>query len=166
MGDLLHQFGINGKLLLAQIINFAILVFVLRKFAWGPIVRVLAERRNRIRAAELGAASLVEKNEALEQELAAKRAEAAAEGATMIARAKLRAEEEARGVTAAAQTQAAQIVQKGELQVAKEREGLHAEVRDRVIELTIAATGKLLGEEVSPARAAAAVDDSITALRA
>ena len=164
MGDLLHQFGINGQLLLAQVVNFALLVLVLRAFVWKPVLRVLHERRERIQAAELGAATLSERNRAAEEELSAKRAEAGAEASRIIAKAKQRAEEEAAGVRAAATAEAAQIRAAAELALAKEREAMHAEVRSRVIGLTVAATSKLLAEEVSPERAAQAVDASLADL--
>lgn len=48
MSELLHELGIDWKLLAAQIVNFAVLAFVLRRFAYRPLIRVLAERKERI----------------------------------------------------------------------------------------------------------------------
>lgn len=48
MSDLIHQFGINWKLLIAQAINFFILLFLLKKFAYGPILKILRKRREEI----------------------------------------------------------------------------------------------------------------------
>lgn len=48
MQELLHHFGIDWKLLTAQAVNFAILVFVLTKFAYRPILRMLSARRREI----------------------------------------------------------------------------------------------------------------------
>ncbi|MBI2474750.1 MAG: F0F1 ATP synthase subunit B [Candidatus Taylorbacteria bacterium] len=47
MGDLFSQLGIDWKLLLAQIINFAILAAVLTKFLYKPIIKTLNDRKNR-----------------------------------------------------------------------------------------------------------------------
>ena len=46
--ELLGNLGINGKLFMAQLINFAILFFILRKFAYQPILKVLDERKDKI----------------------------------------------------------------------------------------------------------------------
>lgn len=46
--ELLKNFGVDWKLLLAQFINFAILFVVLRKFAYKPIVEMLRKRRQDI----------------------------------------------------------------------------------------------------------------------
>ena len=41
MQDLLKQFGIEPTLLIAQIINFSILLFVLTKFLYKPILKAI-----------------------------------------------------------------------------------------------------------------------------
>ncbi len=43
--------GIDWKLLLAQLINFAILIGVLGYFVYTPILRLLDERRERVKKA-------------------------------------------------------------------------------------------------------------------
>ncbi len=48
MSDVLGQLGINGKLLLAQGVNFFILLIVLRVFVYSPLIRLLNERKKRI----------------------------------------------------------------------------------------------------------------------
>lgn len=48
MSELLHSLGIEWKVLIAQIINFAILLFILKKFAVAPIMRLLEKREERI----------------------------------------------------------------------------------------------------------------------
>lgn len=55
MSELIHQFGIEWKLLLAQIVNFFILLIVLKKFAYGPILQILKERKKRIEEGLLAA---------------------------------------------------------------------------------------------------------------
>lgn len=48
MSELIHQFGIDWKLLLAQAINFGALFFILYRFAYHPVLAVLRERRKKI----------------------------------------------------------------------------------------------------------------------
>lgn len=55
MSELLHQFGVNWKLLFAQAINFFILLIVLKKFAYGPILQILKERKKKIEEGLLAA---------------------------------------------------------------------------------------------------------------
>src|SRR3972149_6324796 len=59
MEPLLSAFGVNWKLLLAQGINFALLLAILSYFLYKPVLRMIDERREKIaegvRAEEKGA---------------------------------------------------------------------------------------------------------------
>ncbi|MEK7617262.1 MAG: F0F1 ATP synthase subunit B [Patescibacteria group bacterium] len=46
--NFLSDFGVQPILLAAQVVNFFILFFILKKFLYGPILKVLAERRKKI----------------------------------------------------------------------------------------------------------------------
>lgn len=49
MSELIRQFGIDWRLLLAQAVNFGALFFILYRFAYRPILAMLEERRQGIR---------------------------------------------------------------------------------------------------------------------
>lgn len=46
--EILNQFGINPLLLVAQVVNFVVLLFILKRFLYKPILKVLEERKKRI----------------------------------------------------------------------------------------------------------------------
>lgn len=48
MGELLHNFGVDWRLLLAQAVNFFVLLVVLWKFAYTPILGIFRKRREDI----------------------------------------------------------------------------------------------------------------------
>ncbi len=43
-----EQFGVTWELLLSQCIAFLVLAFALKKFAYGPVLQVLEDRKQRI----------------------------------------------------------------------------------------------------------------------
>ena len=47
--ELLDKLGIDWRLLIAQIINFGVLLFILHRFLYKPILRVLEKRRKEIK---------------------------------------------------------------------------------------------------------------------
>ncbi len=47
--DILNLFGLEGKLFIAKIINFAILLFILKKFLYEPIAKMMEERKAKIK---------------------------------------------------------------------------------------------------------------------
>lgn len=48
MQDFIQKLGIDWKLLASQIFNFLLVVLILRKFAYGPILKMLKSRREKI----------------------------------------------------------------------------------------------------------------------
>ncbi len=48
MDGLISTFHISWKLLIAQVINFAVVFFVLQRFAFRPLSRILSERKKEI----------------------------------------------------------------------------------------------------------------------
>ena len=48
MEEILHNFGVDWKLLLAQVFNFFVLFFILRKFVYKPILTILRKRQHEI----------------------------------------------------------------------------------------------------------------------
>lgn len=48
MRELIRNFGIDWKLLLAQAVNFFILLFILQRFAYKPILGILRKRKQEI----------------------------------------------------------------------------------------------------------------------
>src|SRR5207302_3514240 len=53
--DVADTFGWNPWLFLSQVISFAIVAFLLRRFAYKPILAVLEERRRKIEEGQLNA---------------------------------------------------------------------------------------------------------------
>ncbi|MEK7498961.1 MAG: F0F1 ATP synthase subunit B [Patescibacteria group bacterium] len=48
MQEFITHFGIDWKLLLAQVVNFSILLFVLKAFVYKPVLEVLKKRKQKI----------------------------------------------------------------------------------------------------------------------
>lgn len=46
--DFLKDFGVDLRLLAAQVVNFLLLLFILRKLLYGPLLKVLEERKQKI----------------------------------------------------------------------------------------------------------------------
>src|SRR3989344_7190785 len=61
--EFLKDFGVNPILLLAQIVNFTILLLLLKKFFYKPILKVLEERKHKIETAVLQAEEIQKKLE-------------------------------------------------------------------------------------------------------
>jgi F-type H+-transporting ATPase subunit b len=140
--------GINLPVLLAQLVNFAFLLIILRLFVYKPILKMLDERRERIReglsAADRGREQAIEaERQAQEQIEAARR-----EGQTIIQNAQQiaqRLQEEGRQ-QALQQSEAMLERARGEIQL--ERDNAITELRKEFADLTITAAEKVIGQSL------------------
>lgn len=66
--DALAQLGIDWKLLLAQVVNFGILLFILKRFAYQPMLRLMDERSAKIEQGLKDAEEAAKKLRSVEEE--------------------------------------------------------------------------------------------------
>jgi F-type H+-transporting ATPase subunit b len=147
----MEQLGIEPKLLLAQIVNFLIIFFVLSKLLYKPILGMLEKRKKEIAAG----LELTEKLRIEEEKMNARK-EKASEEARKEARAiveagKKEAEAQAKEIVAAAHGAAAGIIAKGKEDVAELQKGMEKDVRRAAIDIAEAMTKQLLTQVLSPA---------------
>lgn len=103
MGELFAAFGIDVKLLIVQTVNFGLLLLVLWKFLYTPVVKMLDQRRGLI-------SESVKKAEAADRRLA----EADLEGKTLVADAGKEAEVLVAAGRSRAESRSAEILKKTE----------------------------------------------------
>jgi F-type H+-transporting ATPase subunit b len=143
--------GVNIPVLIAQLINFVALLIILKLFVYKPVLRMLDERRERIReglsAAERGREQAAEANlEAQAQIEAARR-----EGQGIVAQSQqvaARLQEEAR---VQAQQQQEAMLERARAEIQQERDGAISELRREFADLTIAAAEKVIGQSLDRA---------------
>ena len=144
----MHTFGVDWPHFIAQCISFIIVVICLQKFAYKPILAVLAERRKRIQEG-------LENAEKVKQELANAQAKAqemlqktGQEAAKMIETARAAAakvqEQETQKAIATAQAIVDKARQATEAEHARMLADLRREVGRLVVEATTKVTGKVL----------------------
>ena len=80
----LETFGVNWPFFIAQLINFVLVLFVLKKFAFGHIQGILVERRQRIAEGEAKMEEIQKKLDESEQEKAALLEKANADAKRMV----------------------------------------------------------------------------------
>ena len=103
MSELFATFGLDWKLLLIQALNFGILLAVLWKFLYTPVLKMIDERRGKI-------AEGVVKAEAADRRLS----DAHDEGKGLVASASLEAESLVASARSRAESQAAEIAAKAQ----------------------------------------------------
>ncbi len=141
-----EQFGFNTSLFFSQVISFCIVAFLLQRFAYKPILKVLAERRERI-------ASGLANADKIKAELT--RTEAAR--LEVLSQANTQANkliEEARAAAARVQEQetqkaiaaAEQIISKAREAAVADHARMMSELKREIGRLVVETTGKVTGK--------------------
>jgi F-type H+-transporting ATPase subunit b len=149
--DTAETFGWNPWLFLSQVISFAIVAFLLRRFAYKPILGVLEERRQRIAEGLLNAEKIKKQLDEAEKRYAEILAKANAEAQKMIDEARESSAHLAERKQAEAIAAAEQIIAKAREAAALEHErtmeSLKRELGRLVVDTTAKVTGKILTPE-------------------
>jgi len=130
-------------------IGFLIVVFVLKKYAWGPVMDMVEERRDKIandfREIELQKQDLRQQEEAYQQKLKEidadrrhKLLEGVNEGQKLANELKVNAQAEAKEIITKAKEEPAREVAKAKVQLKKD-----------MVEITMSAAEKILAEKLS-----------------
>ena len=162
--ELLSKLGIDWKLLLAQIINFVILLFVLRKFLYKPVIKMLEDREKKIETS-LKQVETIEKNLfASEAEKAKIISESRNEAGKIIVEAKEMSEKLREELSNTAKLEAVAILEEGKKLLAQDREKMFKELKNEVAGIVKSAAEKLLQEKLDSETDKKMIDNSLKGL--
>ncbi|MGM9561264.1 MAG: F0F1 ATP synthase subunit B [Phascolarctobacterium sp.] len=140
--------NINATLI-AQILNFLVLVFVLAKFVYKPVLGIMEERKNKI-ASDLETAEKAKNDaEAVKAEYAAKLADARQEAQAIIENARKTAQAAHDKIMADTKVEQEQYVAAQKEIIATEKKKAMDEVRAQVISLSMIAAGKIVEQKLN-----------------
>ena len=149
--ELLLKLGVDWKLLIAQIVNFTILVSVLTYFVYRPLLNLLDARRARIAKAMEDAARIEEQNRELEQFRTEQLKKIDQEVGALLERGKRQGETMRDEILASAKREADAILAKGERQLEEERTRVFQEIQASLASMIVRMTEKILTREFSAA---------------
>jgi F-type H+-transporting ATPase subunit b len=143
-----EKLGINWGLLIAQIFNVVLLVWLLTRFLYRPVLNMLNERTRRIqeslRETEQVKEQLARANQDYDQKLAQARQEAAA----ILAQAQERAKLQEAEIIAQARQEADRIRSDAREQALQERDQLMRDLKNQMADLVTITASRVLGEEL------------------
>src|SRR5205814_4168859 len=143
-------FGWNWKLFLSQVISFCIVAFLLRRFAYKPILAVLEDRRRKVEEGQLNAEKIrkqLAEAEKRYQEIVAK---ANADAQRMIDEARESSSHLAERKQQEAITAAEQILAKAKEAAALEHERQMQTLKRELGRLVVDTTAKVTGKVLTP----------------
>ncbi|MFZ7943247.1 MULTISPECIES: F0F1 ATP synthase subunit B [Bacillaceae] len=145
-----HQF-INTGDIIFQLIMFIVLMALLKKFAWGPLMGIMKERETHV-ANEIAAAenSRQEAKKLLEeQRTLLKEARTDAQG--LIESAKKQGDLQREEIISTARGEAERIKESAKLEIEQQKEKAVAAIREQVASLSVLIASKVIEKELSAA---------------
>jgi F-type H+-transporting ATPase subunit b len=146
---------------LVSIVNFLVLLYVLRRFMWGPITATLDRRAAKIREGIELTESARRDREQLRQEVEAQLALARREAAAIAERTTKAAEAAASDIRVQAKAEADRIREKGRVDAQQLHDQALAQLRSEVASMVVLAAGRILGREISADQHRALIERSL-----
>lgn len=142
----------NWPQLLTTILGFLLLVWIMRKFAWNPILDLLDQRREKIEQDFAAAERELSSAESLKSDFETKLSEIKVIERERVQEAVKRGEELAGGIVEKARGEVDQTRAKGLQDLELESRKARQQLRDDVVDLAIGAAEKLIGERLDEAK--------------
>ena len=156
---------INLGTLLFQIVNFFVLVGILAKFAYKPLLKVLEDRRNKIASDLDNAAQARQSAEQMKAEYEAQLSKARSEAQAIVDKAVKQAAKAGQAQLEAIRAQIAREKEVAQAEIANEREAAIRDMRNEVVTLSMAVAEKLLNKNMDSDMNAKLVADCIDQLQ-
>ena len=142
----MEQLGIDSRWFISQLVNFVVLLLILQRLLYKPMLNMLHQRQERIRES-MEQAELTKKEAARTEEAYKERIdESRREAQTIIAQAVQQAERVREERVALVEEEARQIIAKAKDDAQHERQRVVAELRSEVADLAVLAAGRVLGK--------------------
>ncbi|MDD4004809.1 MAG: F0F1 ATP synthase subunit B [Elusimicrobiaceae bacterium] len=129
------------------VVNFVILLFVLGRFAWKPILSALEARERHMRSERQGAENARAEAEKIRDELNARLSSMAEQEARRLAETEAAACRRKDVIMADAAEQARQLLDRAKLELEQEKTRLVSELRTEVSALALSAAEKLMRKQ-------------------
>ena len=144
--------GINLKLFIAQLINFAVILLVLWRWAYRPLLSIMHERQKTIQDSLDNAKKIETRLGQAEQEYQAKLREARKEAVVVMRQAEEEAAAHMSAMKQKTETEVAKLVQTAKAKITEEKDAAVRDVRAHAAGLITGAIEKVLGETMNAER--------------
>jgi len=143
---LMEKLGINPIGLLAQIINFAIIFWVLKKFLYGPVLKILNDRKTKIEKSIEDVKKIEERLVKVEEEVKKRLTQANDQAIVLIQETKSNNRKTEKQTLEIAEQQAKRIIQKADERIIAKEKQMMSKLEGNISDLAAKMVEKVLGD--------------------
>ena len=159
MGEMVDSLGISWQGLVVQLVNVLLLFFLLSKFAYKPIMRMLDERSKRIKEGLEKAEQAEKRASAIDVEAKKALDEARKEGQKLIAQAGEMAAKVREEAKEQAKKEAEALIERARGEIQLERDQAIAQLRKEFADITILAAERVIKQELDREKHRKVIDE-------
>jgi F-type H+-transporting ATPase subunit b len=150
ISEIFTNFGISWPKFIAQVILFLVVYWVLNKYAFGPVLKMLNERRRRIEEGQHNAERI--KKQLAEAELRYQEVlrKANEEATKLLEQARASSDALTQKQLQQAIKDAEGVIAKAQETIAQERNKMVDEVKKEMVDLVVKTTAKVVGKVITP----------------
>jgi F-type H+-transporting ATPase subunit b len=150
LGKVAEQFGVYWPNLIAQVVLFAIVYVVLKRFAFKPVIAMLEERRRRIEEGQINAENIKKQLAAAQAKYEEILGKANADAQRLLEEVRTSGDRLADQKRQEAITAAEQITLKAQEAMAMERDHVMAQMKRELGRLVVDTTTRVTGKVLTP----------------
>ena len=159
MAEGLASLGINVSTLVAQVVNFSVLLLLLYLVAYKPLMRMFDERSRKVKESIEQTEQIKEQAAKADEETAKRIEEAGREGERIIKQATEAGEEVRAKAQQEAKEEARVLINEAQEEIKYERDEAVKELRKQVADLAIMAAGKVISRSMDKEEHLKVIDD-------
>ena len=152
----------DAQVMLYTVFVFLLLLAVLWRFAWGPLMKALEEREQRIARKISDAEEFRRASEERLKEYERRIATAKDEAAAIIAEGKRDAEKVHEEIMAAAGAESAKALERAKREIVLAKEAAVHDLREQMVGLTAELAGRVIKREVKPEDHRRLIEEAMT----
>jgi len=161
MGQALQDLGISGWNLIVQLIAFIVFVWLFWRYALGPIVRILDQRRERIEESVAAAQRMQQELQATAARNEETLAEARRQAQAIVGEARAAGEATLARAREEAAAQGEEYLARAQATLRQETEQARLQLRQEVADLAVNAAAKIVRKELDPAAQTRLIEETL-----
>ena len=165
MPEIFEKLGLDPKLLIAQAVNFILLLVILQKIGYKPILKMLNDRTEKIEKSLKQAKKIEEELQNTEEIKIAEIKKAKQESQEIIKDANELAEKKSQEMIEKTKVKTQEIVASAKQEIQAEKESSITEAKKEIADISVQIAKKIIGNNFDENREKEAVSDILTKIK-
>ena len=144
--------SLEWQQILTHIVGFVIALFILKKYAWGPLLKMIDERREKIQSDFDKAEDERKKAEELRTDYEARMKEAEAEARTRIQESIREGQDVAAEIKENARKEAQEVIERAKEELSRDVDKAKVQLKLDIVKMTLSATERMINEKLDEAK--------------